>query len=315
MQRDKYLVSAIVSVYNCERFLKGCLEDLEEQTISDNTEIIIVSTGSEQNEKEIIHEYQRKFENIILLETEERTSLYRAWNIGISNASGKYITNANSDDRHRKDAFEVMSGFLEKNEDVDLAYADSMITENENETFEKCSPTAFMNHSEPIDRITFSVGPHPMWRKRLHEKFGFFDESLEAAGDYEFWMRIAGRCKFKHLKEYLGLYLNNPGSAERRDYERTALEVIDVKKRYLNSAEMNRDLRKRLKKGISLKYSDLANYYFQKRKLYPMKEAALRGIQANCLNYHNYLFLLSSCFPSQLVGKWKTHFLHLLARD
>ena len=43
-----YKVSAIVSVYKAERFIKGCLEDLLSQTLfqKGDLEIIIVNSGS-----------------------------------------------------------------------------------------------------------------------------------------------------------------------------------------------------------------------------------------------------------------------------
>src|SRR3990167_2240646 len=90
-----YIVSAIVSVYNCERFIRGCLEDLEQQTIADKLEIVVVNSGSRQNEEPIIKEFQAKYDNIVYIKTEERETIYQAWNRGIKASSGKYITNAN----------------------------------------------------------------------------------------------------------------------------------------------------------------------------------------------------------------------------
>ena len=55
---------AIVSTYNSERFIRGCLEDLEAQTIADRLEIIVVNSGSEQNEEAIVKEFQKKYSNI-----------------------------------------------------------------------------------------------------------------------------------------------------------------------------------------------------------------------------------------------------------
>ncbi len=48
-------VSAIVSTYNSERFLRGCLDDLTTQTLYQKSEleIIVVNSGSEQNEEKI----------------------------------------------------------------------------------------------------------------------------------------------------------------------------------------------------------------------------------------------------------------------
>ena len=101
---EKYLISAIVSTYNSERFIRGCLEDLEAQTIADSVEIIFVNSGSEQNEEVIVKEFQQEYSNIKYIKTDERETVYSAWNRGIKASTGKYITNANTDDRHRKDA-------------------------------------------------------------------------------------------------------------------------------------------------------------------------------------------------------------------
>jgi len=58
---SKYLVTAIVSTYNAERFIVGCLDDLEQQTIADKLEIIVVNSGSQENEEAIVREYQQKY--------------------------------------------------------------------------------------------------------------------------------------------------------------------------------------------------------------------------------------------------------------
>lgn len=303
--KSKYLISAIVSVYNCERFIKGCLDELLNQTIADKVEIVVVNSGSQQNEERIIKNYQARYSNIVYLKTAERETIYAAWNRGIKASSGKYITNANSDDRYKKDAFEVMSKFLDDNEHIDLVYADSIITETENEVFEKCTPAGFMDHFDTMDHVTFSIGPHPMWRKRIHDMFGLFDEHFEVAGDYEFWMRIAGKCEFGHIRKRLGLYLRNPVSAERRNYEKTALEVIDVKKRYVNTPEIDFRSKIKLQTGISKKYSDLANYYYQQAKYHRMRVTALKGLRYNILNFHNYLLILFSFLPHCFLKRSK----------
>ena len=85
-----------------------CLEDIGQQTIADKLEIIVVNSGFQQNEEPIIKRFQEKYDNIVYIKTENRETLYQAWNRGIKAASGRCITNANSDGRHRKSAFETM---------------------------------------------------------------------------------------------------------------------------------------------------------------------------------------------------------------
>ena len=232
---DEYLVSAIVSTYNSERFIRGCLDDLTAQTIFDRIEVIVVDSGSQQNESGVVKKYQAGYVNIKYIKTDTRESVYASWNRGIRAASGKYITNANTDDRHAVHAFERMANMLEKRHDVALVYADQWITEIENETFEQFTPVGRFNWKDYDPRTLTGgcyIGPQPMWRKSLHDQYGYFDDTFESAGDWEFWLRISKQEVFLHLKEYLGLYLKSPGSIEHRDAQLTSNECEKIRRMY-----------------------------------------------------------------------------------
>ena len=220
-----YLVSAIVSAYNSERFIRGCIEDLEAQTIADKLEIVIVDSCSPQDERAIVEEMQQKYRNIKYIRTEKRETVYAAWNRGIKAASGKYVTNANTDDRHRHDAFEVMVNELERKPEIALVYADVIITENENETFDRHTPCGYFKWHDWDRNILLEqgcfMGPQPMWRRSVHDEYGYFDESMVTSGDYEFWLRISQTHNFYHINTPLGLYLKSPESIEHRNRNQT----------------------------------------------------------------------------------------------
>jgi hypothetical protein len=78
------------------------------------------------------------------------------------------------------------------------------------------------------------VGPMPMWRKSLHDRFGYFDEAYKSAGDYEFWMRLmAGGVKFYHVRgEPLGVYLKRQNSVEHREPLRSLWEANNARMKY-----------------------------------------------------------------------------------
>ena len=189
----EYLVSAIVSTYNAERFIKGRLDDLLSQTIGKKLEIIVIDSGSTQYEGDIVKEYQKLHPNIKYLRT-ERETVYKAWNRGIELSSGKYLTNANTDDRLRKDAYEVLSTFLDDHSEYALVYPDVLVTRNENESFEINSSDAMYKLNEHDREILLNglcyVGPMPMWRKSVHEKVGLFDPDFITSGDFEFWVNF-----------------------------------------------------------------------------------------------------------------------------
>jgi GR25 family glycosyltransferase involved in LPS biosynthesis/glycosyltransferase involved in cell wall biosynthesis len=234
------LVSAIVSAYNAERFIRGCLEDLEAQTIAERLEIVVVDSGSPQNEWIIVREFQQRYNNIVYIRTARRESIYAAWNRGIQAARGTYITNANTDDRHKRDAFERMVATLEIRPDIALVYANAYMTRTENETFEAHTPVGELNWPDfdPLELLyRCHMGPQPMWRKSMHTTYGYFDESFEVAGDWEFWLRMAENETFLHLREFLGLYLSSPTGAENRNHELLGQENLRVYQRYVHRAD------------------------------------------------------------------------------
>jgi len=250
LANQSILVSAIVSVYNAERFLEGCLEDLLGQTIEDRLEIIVVDSGSEQNEGAIVRQFQEKHSQIHYIRTEERETVYAAWNRGIEASRGKYITNANCDDRHRPDAFEIMVNTLEQKGNVSLVYADCLITETENETFFQCTPVGRFrwhdwNRELLLNRGCF-MGPQPMWRRSLHDEYGLFDADFITSGDYEFWLRVSQTHDFYHIPQLLGLYLRSPQSIEHRNRDKQALENKQLLTVYREASRRNEVIRQRI---------------------------------------------------------------------
>ena len=228
-------VTAIVSTYNSERFIRGCLEDLEAQTIAHRMEIIVVDSASQQNEAAIVEEFQKRYDNIRYIRTAARETIYQAWNRAIAAATGAYLTSANTDDRHRCDAFELMAATLEALPDVALVYADQLYTELPNDTFEGTASRKQRAWSryEGIQTIRSHcmVSSQPMWRRSVHERYGLFDESFASAGDWEFWLRIAQGERFLKIDQVLGLYFANPEGVE-NSHPASVAEAARVREKY-----------------------------------------------------------------------------------
>ncbi|UCC96701.1 MAG: glycosyltransferase [Phycisphaerales bacterium] len=235
--KSPFLVSAIVSTFNSEKFIKGCLEDLENQTMADRLEIIVVNSGSQENEEAIVREYQQKYDNIVYIKTEHREGIYAAWNRAVKIARGTFLTNANTDDRHSEDALAIMAEMLLANPDLALVYGDQICTDTPNGTFVNHHATEMARRPEySSERLLWGccVGSQPMWRKSLHDEFGYFDDTLTCAGDWDFWLRISGRYKFKHIPEFLGLYYCNEDGIEHGRKIHSLYERYKVGRRYGN---------------------------------------------------------------------------------
>ena len=107
---DLYLVTALVSTYRSERFMKGLLDSLLQQTIADRLEIIVCDSASPESEGEIVGDYLSRHPNISYLRTGERENSHVSFNRCIRLARGTYLTPACTDDRHRPDALEPGRG-------------------------------------------------------------------------------------------------------------------------------------------------------------------------------------------------------------
>lgn len=213
LRQSAFKVSAIVSTYNSEKFMRGCLQDLTEQTLykKGKLEIIVIDSASEQNEQAIVREFQARYPNIFYIRALERETLYAAWNRGIQAARGQYITNANTDDRHRKDALGILSRALDEDPDVDLVYGNCHVSTTANESYEDNDKRRIFRYPEyfaPVALVHFQFGPQPMWRKSVHDNIGYFDGSFQAAGDYDFNIRFALKgLRALHVPNAVGLYL------------------------------------------------------------------------------------------------------------
>lgn len=91
-----YKVSVIVPVYNCEKYLRKCIESIINQTLED-LEIILINDGSTDNSGKILDEYKSKDSRIkVIHKKNEGQSVAR--NIGLNIATGTYIGFVDSDD-------------------------------------------------------------------------------------------------------------------------------------------------------------------------------------------------------------------------
>jgi hypothetical protein len=236
-------ISLITSVYNADKYIEQLLEDVTRQTIfNDKCEWIIINANSPGNEEEKITPYLQKYPNIIYKRLDSDPGIYAVWNEAIKMSSGEYITNVNCDDRRRPDCFEQQAVGLSVNPNIDLVYNDSYIVQTPNVVWENIDQSTTQRYNfEQFSKEAMLRGnlPHnnPMWRRTLHDKFGFFNEQYRSASDWEFWLRCSfGGSKYEKLDEILGVYYFNPTgmstNPEHNDWKRK--EEKEVFTTYVN---------------------------------------------------------------------------------
>ena len=75
---------------------------------------------------------------------------------------------------------------------------------------------------------TYWVGG--MYRKEIHNKFGYYDDAFKVAGDTEFKSRILKFMNVGYIDQNLGIFLNYP---DERKSESPLAEIEDLRAWYL----------------------------------------------------------------------------------
>ena len=95
-KKEKVLISVIVTVYNTADYLLKCLGSLGAQTFKE-IEIICIDDGSTDNSLDILKKFH-DFDNRFKVINQKHQGVSVARNVGLKEASGKYIAFVDSDD-------------------------------------------------------------------------------------------------------------------------------------------------------------------------------------------------------------------------
>jgi glycosyltransferase involved in cell wall biosynthesis len=236
---EEFSVSAIISVFNSRRFIQGRLKNLVTQTLykKNQLEIIIVDSNSSQNEKAIIQEFMNRHKNIEYIYTSRTETVYGSWNRGIRLSKGRYIINANTDDRFTTYALECMANVLNVDSDISAVYGDWLVTQIENDFFESNSNKLLFSYPDFFPPLLFyyQITSHaPLIRKEVFDHIGFFDDRLKVFGDRDFMFRFAtSGLKAKKIPFQIGLYLDNPKGLENTEGDAES-EFTSIRNHFLN---------------------------------------------------------------------------------
>ena len=222
-------VSLITSLYKGDEFIEQFLEDMVSQTIFKKCELIIINANSPGNEEPVIKKYVKKYPyNIRYVRLEKDPGLYAVWNMCIQMARADLIANANVDDRRNPVSLEAQAQVLEDDPEIGLVYCPYHITPLPNQLFGKEKSFKLVDGPDfdPGFMRFCLPGPQPMWRKPLHEKYGYFREDFISAADHEMWNRwTSSGVKFKRIAVASGTYYYNPKGAS------TSQDPLRVKRR------------------------------------------------------------------------------------
>ncbi len=107
------LVSIVLPVYNCEKFLEETIKTIQNQTYT-NWEALFVNDCSKDKSAEIIKEASTKDSRIKLINLKENSGAAIARNTGMEEAKGRYIAFLDSDDLWDNEKLEKQLKFIKE---------------------------------------------------------------------------------------------------------------------------------------------------------------------------------------------------------
>lgn len=201
------------SFFNAEEYLDGYLEDMVNQSIFKDVSFYFLDCASTDDSSKKIEPFM-SYGNVQWRRLREDPSLYGGWNYCVDWIEEDIIGNWNADDRKNRKSLEILLKAILKDPELDLAYGKTVVSRKKNEKFSEIKNGEIypcLDHS--FENLLRNNSPHcmPIWRKRIHNKSGYFDESLKTAADTDMWLRACGDgSKMKMINDIVGVYYDNP---------------------------------------------------------------------------------------------------------
>lgn len=209
------LVSVILPVYNCEKYVGEAIDSILRQSFLD-FELIITNDGSTDGSLRVIESFKDPRIRVVV---QKNMGLSWSLNNMISLARGKYIARQDADDISEPTRLSRQVEFLENNRNFHLVGAWAKVMVDEQMTDRTlCHPESNKAIRLMMYLDTPFVHTSVMMRTCcVREIGGYALEKNRQPEDYELWLRMSRRYRFANLAEYLVVYREIQSSITRID--------------------------------------------------------------------------------------------------
>ena len=215
-------ISVIMSVYNGEKYLKGCLDSFANQTFKDY-EFLIMDDGSVDGTASIIKRYALSDARIKYF-YQTNAGMAQALNVLISKSEGEYIARMDVDDLVDPDRLMDQALFLDAHPDVDLVTCGTAYFNKKGRLLFAINPpcrTSVADNAILDGRANTLVHGSVMFRRK---SIGIFAMPYRTrfGQDYDLWIRcLANGWKFATVPKVL--YFYRKGSVLQEDPIKNAI--------------------------------------------------------------------------------------------
>jgi glycosyltransferase involved in cell wall biosynthesis len=161
------IISIIVPVYKCERYLPKCLDSILSQSFTD-FELILVNDGSPDGSGKICDFYSQKDKRIKVIH-KSNGGASTARKLGVENANGKYIGWVDADDYIAPDMFSLLYNLSECH-NADISECQYYMVSGEQMTRSGEEEPIVSGNGDTILRQFFTAGMKPAFWNKLYRR-------------------------------------------------------------------------------------------------------------------------------------------------
>jgi glycosyltransferase involved in cell wall biosynthesis len=224
-------VSTLTACFNKGKYLPEFLNELPQQTYFPQLEIVLDHNEPHSDELDLILKFNRDYPNHIKHHTITPVDpLGISWNRCIRESTGDYLTIWNVDDLRTPYSIELQAQYLDSHPSVDIVSGNFFVVPEFPSHQGKYINLAQYPRGEHFKSM--KMGPFFMFRKKLCEKAGYFDEQFRCANDFDLAVRLLHHGPLDVMNQNLGYFLDEGLGASTKPNSLCPVETTVVQLRY-----------------------------------------------------------------------------------
>lgn len=222
-------VSIITPSFNQDEFIERTIQSVISQRSDEyDLEYVVMDGNSSDKTVEILKHYSDQ----LVWKSEPDNGQSHAVNKGIKMTAGEVIGWLNSDDVYCADAIKIVCQFFKEHPEVDVVYGDAYLIDRDDKIL-----GFYATEPWKIERLKvrcFISQPAAFFRRRVVQRYGLLDESLQFCMDYGYWLRLGLKgAEFAYLPEVLASARIYQETKSSRCCVETSFESINMVKKEL----------------------------------------------------------------------------------
>ncbi len=205
---NKPKVSVIMSVYmEPLEWLHKSIDSILNQTFKDFEFIIICDNPEYKEGIELLNEYCKKDDRIIVIYNEQNIGLTKSLNKGLEIARGRYIARMDADDISLPKRFQRQIKYMEQNPNVAACGTYAKTIDEKGKMLSQ-----WVRETDPLiirSQMLFKspiIHPSAFFRRIVNGAPIVYDEEYVCAQDYALWASLCGKYDLFNVNEILLLY-------------------------------------------------------------------------------------------------------------